>query len=161
MYTYTHFQCLAIASICMWKPVWSLLKLSQMYSYKTWIYMPPPYNICSLKICWKLMEIKHGYQKWSLFKKAYPSTIPLHICWVSVFHEIASFALPVDTTAMGRSLRPPQMVKSRDLPPRSFGRKLLMIQNQSRVAPVNFISRSRKNNLGGGLHQYITNIFPL
>lgn len=38
----------------------------------------------------------------------------------------------------------PQMVKSRDLPPRSFGRKLLMIQNQSRVAPVHFISRSRK-----------------
>ena len=35
---------------------------------------------------------------------SHPSVIPLHICWFFVFHEIASFALPVDTTAMGRSL---------------------------------------------------------
>ncbi len=134
MYPYTHLLCLAIATICTWKPVWSLWTVSPMYRYKIWFHMQPLYSIYwqSLGILWKFnMNIKmEPCFKWYVPSKGSSKfNNPLHICIIlysnSWFDHVSQCSSHL------------QIVKCWDPPPRSFGRKLLMIQNQSLVAPVN------------------------
>ena len=79
------------------------------------------------------MDIEHDlFFKWYFLSKCSFKFNPLHICIV-----FASFCIPTVGSTMCRFSSHLQIVKCWDPPPRSFGRKLLMIQNQSLVAPVN------------------------